>query len=71
MSLASYTKTLPLTATSETEYSLSEFANDLIDLAQSNPTSNNIIIPVLQTFNMLFEEDALVSLSESERGATW
>lgn len=71
MSLASYAKTLPLTAFSATEYSLSEFANDLIDMAQSNPTSNNIVIPVLQTFNMLFEEDALVSLSESERGTAW
>ncbi|KAH0832066.1 hypothetical protein J3R83DRAFT_12974 [Lanmaoa asiatica] len=68
-SLASYTKTLPLTAFSEGDYSLSEFASDLVGLAQSNPASNNIVIPVLQTFNMLFEEDVLVSLSESERGA--
>jgi hypothetical protein len=69
LSLANYTKTLPLTSLSEAEYSLSEFASDLIGLAQSNPTSNTVVIPVLQTFNMLFEEDALVALSGSERGA--
>ncbi|KAF8133796.1 TBCD protein [Boletus edulis] len=58
-SLANYTKTLPLT----------EFASDLVGLAESNLTSNNVVIPVLQTFNLLFEENALLSLSESERGA--
>jgi len=68
-SLAGYTKKLRLTGVSEEQYSLSEFASDLVGLVRSNRASNNVVIPVLHTFNMLFEEDALASLSECERGA--
>ncbi|KAF9241181.1 tubulin folding cofactor D C terminal-domain-containing protein [Melanogaster broomeanus] len=67
-SLAAYTQTLPLVA-SEPEYSLSGFAGDLVDWAQSNITSNNVVVPVLQTFNLLLESEVLTRLPESERGS--
>ncbi|KIJ62569.1 hypothetical protein HYDPIDRAFT_157330 [Hydnomerulius pinastri MD-312] len=67
-SLAAYIQTLPLTSTGS-EYSLSGFAGDLVDWTQSNLSSNNVVVPVLQTFNVLLEADALIRLPESERGA--
>ncbi|KIK93339.1 hypothetical protein PAXRUDRAFT_145292 [Paxillus rubicundulus Ve08.2h10] len=69
-SLAVYIRTLPLTA-SEPEYSLLGFAGDLVDWAESNVTSNSVVVPVLQTFNVLLEADALTGLAESERGSAW
>ncbi|KIJ17787.1 hypothetical protein PAXINDRAFT_167765 [Paxillus involutus ATCC 200175] len=67
-SLVAYIQTLPLTAC-EPEYSLSGFAGDLVDWAESNVTSNNVVVPVLQIFNVLLEADVLTGLPESERGS--
>jgi hypothetical protein len=68
--LVAYIQTLPLTAC-EPEYSLSGFAGDLVDWAESNVTSNNVVVPVLQIFNVLLEADVLTGLPESERGSAW
>ena len=53
------------------EYSVSGLAEDLVQYALTHSRSNSVVVPVLQTLNMLFEADALTSLPESETGAVW
>jgi hypothetical protein len=42
-------------------YCLTALCEDLLLIIRTNMSSNNIVIPVLQTFNVLFGEDILVS----------
>ncbi|KAH7885271.1 tubulin folding cofactor D C terminal-domain-containing protein [Phlebopus sp. FC_14] len=67
-SLVAYAHALPL-CSSASEYSLSDLTSDLINYAQTNLASNNIVVPVLQTFNLLLEADILARLPESAAGA--
>ena len=39
-----------------------------MEKAKSNLGSNNNVIPILQTFNVLLEADALTSLGDDEEG---
>lgn len=57
-----YVDSLPVDNSSDTEYSLLAFVGDLIDHAQSHLTSNAVVVPVLQTFNVLLEADTLERL---------
>lgn len=50
------------------EYDLRGLARDLIAQASSNLSANNIVVPVLQTVNVLLEADALERLSEDPEG---
>lgn len=50
------------------EYTRMELLEDLLDIARPNLTSNNILIPVLQTLHVLLEEDVLTALSEHPQG---
>ncbi|KAH7921320.1 ARM repeat-containing protein [Leucogyrophana mollusca] len=68
-SLAEYAKKLPL-APSGNEYSLLGLTSDLLDLVKSQLTSNAIVVPVLQTFNLLLEADALEGLHTAQDGAS-
>lgn len=52
-------------------YSVSGLAGDLVEYALTHLRSNSVVVPVLQTLNMLFEADALAGLPESDTGAVW
>ena len=60
--LVKFAQALPLVKHQSSTYSLSELAVDLIDHAKSNMTSNAIVVPVFQTFNILLEADVLRQL---------
>ncbi|KIN99611.1 hypothetical protein M404DRAFT_16471 [Pisolithus tinctorius Marx 270] len=67
-SLAAYVRTLPVSS-DRGEFSQASLAGDLIEYALKHITSNNVVVPVLQTFNMLLEADAVAQLPESATGA--
>lgn len=66
-SLVSFAQGLPLSA-GDSGYSLSEMCDDLIECAQGTTTSNAVVVPILQTFNMLLEADVLSHLSSVDSG---
>ncbi|EIW80977.1 ARM repeat-containing protein [Coniophora puteana RWD-64-598 SS2] len=66
-SLVTYAQNLPLSRT-EIAYSLSELSVDLLGLAQCNLSSNTVVLPVLQTYNVLLEADALGRLATLPEG---
>lgn len=49
-------------------YDSSRLAADLLALAKRNLASNNIVIPVLQTFNVLLDTDAFEELDQDPEG---
>lgn len=59
---------LPLVKAQTSTYSLSELVVDLIDHAKSNMTSNAVVVPVFQAFNVLLEADVLRQLSNEASG---
>ncbi|KAI6114406.1 TBCD protein [Pisolithus sp. B1] len=67
-SLAAYVRTLPVSSDRD-GYSQASLARDLIEYGLKHLTSNNVVVPVLQTFNMLLEGDAVPRLPESGTGA--
>ncbi|KAG1772386.1 TBCD protein [Suillus occidentalis] len=66
-SLVSFARGLPL-CPSDSGYSLFELCDDLIECAQGRTTSNAVVVPILQTFNMLLEADVLSPLSSVDSG---
>jgi len=66
--LVKFAKDLPLVNNPTSTYSLSELVVDLIDHAKSNMTSNAIVVPVFQTFNILLEADVLSQLPNEASG---
>ncbi|KAG1751240.1 TBCD protein [Suillus lakei] len=66
-SLVSFAQGLPLSPC-DSGYSLFELCDDLIECAQGRTTSNAVVVPVLQTFNMLLEADVLSHLSNVDNG---
>lgn len=66
-SLSAYARSLPVSGPTDA-YDLVTFANDLVKYAQANLSSNNIIIPVLQTFSVLLEAGALEKLPSDDSG---
>ncbi|KAG2129100.1 TBCD protein [Suillus clintonianus] len=66
-SLVSFAQGLPLSP-GDSGYSLFELCDDLIECAQGRATSNAVVVPILQTFNMLLEADVLSHLSSVDNG---
>ncbi|KAF7288586.1 TFCD-C domain-containing protein [Mycena chlorophos] len=64
--LVDYSNALPLEARGG--YSLLELTGDLLARAQINLLANSIVVPVLQTFNVLLEADALQRLPKNTQG---
>ena len=64
-SLVTFAKTLPLKSVG---VSLISIVSDLGTRAKSNMTSNAIVIPVLQTLNVLLDGDVLGCLVDDEEG---
>ena len=53
-------------------YHLRGLAQDLLAQAMANVSSNNVVVPVLQTFNVLLEADVFENLPQDPDGAkTW
>ncbi|KAJ7095891.1 TBCD protein [Mycena belliarum] len=70
-SLVEYSRSLPLASDAKEGYSLVGLVRDLLKYARTNLSSNGIVVPVLQTFNVLLEADALRRLDgdpEAETG---
>ncbi|THH31462.1 hypothetical protein EUX98_g2715 [Antrodiella citrinella] len=63
-SLVNYAKSLPTEETAGISYSLPHLAEDLVAQCSRNLGSNAVVIPVLQTFNILLEGDAFESIYE-------
>ncbi|KAF7365243.1 TFCD-C domain-containing protein [Mycena venus] len=73
LSLVEYSKNLPLVGgahaqEAEMGYNLVALARDLLAHARANFTANAVVVPVLQTFNVLLEADALRRLPEDPKG---
>lgn len=66
-SLVAYAKELPIQST-EDAYGRLNLVMDLLNHARSNLGSNATVIPVLQTFNVLLEADALEDLVGHDEG---
>jgi tubulin-specific chaperone D len=66
--LVSFANSLSLTGSEQAPYGLVQLARQLLARAQANLSSNNAVIPVLQTFEILLEADALDRLQETEDG---
>ncbi|KAG1872410.1 tubulin folding cofactor D C terminal-domain-containing protein [Suillus subalutaceus] len=66
-SLVSFAQGLPLSP-NDSGYSLFELCDDLIECAQGKTTSNAVVVPILQTFNMFLEADVLSHLSSVDSG---
>ena len=63
-----YARSLPLSRNGESGYGLRKLTEDLLSRTNGRLSSNNVVVPVLQTFNVLLEADALEGLYEDETG---
>lgn len=66
-SLISYVQSLPV-ASEDGGYDMRGLVSDLLNQVKGNLSSNNIVIPVLQTFAVLLEADALEPLYDDTDG---
>ncbi|KAI8978670.1 TBCD protein [Trametes punicea] len=66
--LVNYALQLPVVADQSNRYDQRSLARDLLAQAQKNPTSNNVVIPVLQTLNVLLEADVFENLPQDPEG---
>jgi hypothetical protein len=67
--MVAYARSLP-PSTSGAAYDLVGLVDDLLAHAKLHITSNSVMVPVLQTFNVLLEADALETLSRDPVGVT-
>ncbi|EIN12617.1 TBCD protein [Punctularia strigosozonata HHB-11173 SS5] len=68
LSLRTYVQRLPVTASDPDSCDICGLCERLAEKAKQNATSNLIVIPLLQTFQVLFEADVLVAVAQSARG---
>ena len=61
---------IPVTASEPDRYDLRGLAQDLLAQALTNVGSNNVVVPVLQTFNVLLEADVFEKLPQDPQGLT-
>ncbi|KAF8631788.1 hypothetical protein AX17_005003 [Amanita inopinata Kibby_2008] len=66
--LVGYIQSLPLTTVSLNSFSVYAFVESLSEILKTNISNNNIVVPVLQTFNPLLEDNVLQRLSQSHLG---
>ena len=62
-----YVRSLLATA-DQTGYDVNTLVEDLNDKIRAQVTSNLVVVPILQTFNVLLAGDALYRLSDDSRG---
>ncbi|KAG8679095.1 hypothetical protein FRC08_017226, partial [Ceratobasidium sp. 394] len=68
--LCKYANSLPLMSGPDTHqsWSLIEFVDAILDVSRANLSSNNVMIPVLKTLDVLFEGEVLGRLCSEEAG---
>ena len=66
--LVNYALQLPIVTDLSDHYDQRGLAHDLLAQAQKSVTSNNVVIPVLQTFNVLLEADVFENLPQDPEG---
>ena len=59
---------MPTTTTENDRYDLRGLSRDLLSQALKNSASNNVVVPVLQTFNVLLEADVFEELQHDPEG---
>ena len=67
MSLVSYFNSFPITIEG-VGYDADAIVSDLISRIQSHIASNTVVIPILQTFNVLLQGDVLRNVPRTSRG---
>ena len=66
--LIAYAQTLPVAADTIGAFDAISLVDSLADLGTRNFSNNNVVIPVLQTFNKLLEGDVIQRLSQHPLG---
>ena len=66
-SLVSYFNSLPITIRG-VGYDADAIVSDLISRIQSHVASNTVVIPILQTFNVLLQGGVLCDVASNSRG---
>lgn len=66
--LVDYIDSLPVTTEEPSRLDLTEFTNSVLDLARENQALNQIVIPVLQTFDVLLDGGMLGKLGDNDTG---
>lgn len=59
--LVTYAQDIPLQDPANSQYDLLSLISDILNYAKSNLKSNAVVVPVLQSFNILIEGEALDS----------
>jgi len=67
-SFVKFAQGLPLAHSPSSPYNLLELVSDLINHAKASMTSNAVVVPVYQTFTLLFEADVLRHLPDELSG---
>ena len=63
-----YVQSLPAEDATDSGYDLRSLAVDLLSQVKGSLANNNVVIPVLQTFNVPLEADAFEGLYEDSEG---
>ncbi|KAI0720503.1 TBCD protein [Cerioporus squamosus] len=66
--LVGWASKLSLAVDQPDRYDLRNLAQDLLAQAMTNVSSNNVVVPVLQTFNVLLEADVFENLPQDPEG---
>ncbi|OSD07226.1 TBCD protein [Trametes coccinea BRFM310] len=66
--LVNFALQLPIATSERDRYDRRSLARDLVTQAQRNATSNNVVVPILQTLNVLLEADVFESLPQDAEG---
>ncbi|PIL22540.1 hypothetical protein GSI_15229 [Ganoderma sinense ZZ0214-1] len=66
--LVGWALTIPITTSDPDRYDLRGLAQDLLGQALQNTSLNNVVVPVLQTINVLLEADVFEKLPQDPEG---
>ncbi|TFK86795.1 ARM repeat-containing protein [Polyporus arcularius HHB13444] len=66
--LVEWASEMPVVTDEPDRYDLRSFAQDLLAQAMTKISSNNVVMPVLQTFNVLLEADVFENLPQDPEG---
>lgn len=66
--LTDFAASLPVTVKQGEELTLAKLTTEILNIAQLGSSTNQIVIPVLQTLNALLENGVLARLGEDEVG---
>ncbi|KAI0754966.1 ARM repeat-containing protein [Daedaleopsis nitida] len=67
--LVNWAMTAPVSTDERDRYDLRGLSRDLVTQALKNASSNNVVVPILQTLNVLLEADVFENLPQDPEGA--